>query len=114
MTIRGHVDPPAALDQAPPPTLAQETPERPMNSSADEPRTEIRLATPFETARILGVKPQTLAKWRLKGTGPLFRKFGSRVMYAVPDLEAFVAAAARESTSQNAAPSIPTVEHRRK
>jgi hypothetical protein len=33
------------------------------------------------TAEILGVRPQTLATWRSKGRGPMFRKSGRRVEY---------------------------------
>ena len=64
----------------------------------------VRLLTTADAARLLGLQPQTLAKWRWAGTGPRFVRLGRRVMYNLRDLEAFVEAGARESTSQNAAP----------
>lgn len=47
----------------------------------------------------LGVQPITLCKWRLNGSGPLYRKLGRRVVYLRKDLDAFLEAAARRSTS---------------
>lgn len=37
-------------------------------------------------AEFLGLSPRTLERWRLDGKGPIFRKLGSRVMYAESDL----------------------------
>jgi DNA-binding CsgD family transcriptional regulator len=37
----------------------------------------MRLLTNQQTAELLGIKPNTLEIWRLKGRGPLFRKLGS-------------------------------------
>jgi predicted site-specific integrase-resolvase len=50
-------------------------------------------------ARLLGVAPATLERWRWAGRGPRYRKLGRCVRYALEDLEAFVAASARTSTS---------------
>jgi hypothetical protein len=45
-------------------------------------------------AAILGVKPSVLRKWYYQGRGPAATKLGDtkqgRVMYAIPDLEAWV------------------------
>ena len=41
-------------------------------------------------ARYLGLKPQTLAKWALDGTGPRFFRVGGRIFYFKHDLDAFV------------------------
>lgn len=44
-------------------------------------------------ARLLGVRPRTLAEWRKRGVGPAFVRLGrkhSRVLYRTEDLEAFV------------------------
>jgi predicted DNA-binding transcriptional regulator AlpA len=61
------------------------------------------LLTGPETARYLGIKPQTLRKWRLTGHGPPFVRIGesprSRVAYRVSDIEAWVAARTFESTA---------------
>ena len=44
-----------------------------------------------EAARLLGVKPSTLEKWRNTGGGPIFIKVGVRtIRYAREDLEAFL------------------------
>lgn len=55
-----------------------------------------------EAARLLDLSPRTLEKHRCEGTGPIYRKLGGRVVYSVADLEAWVEAAARQSTSQAA------------
>lgn len=52
-----------------------------------------------EAARILGLSPRTLEKYRCHGSGPTFRKLGGRVVYAVDDLEAWADQAACRSTS---------------
>jgi len=61
------------------------------------------LLTSPETARYLGIKPQTLRKWRLTGHGPPYVRLGdsprSRVAYKLSDLEAWVAARTFESTA---------------
>lgn len=40
-----------------------------------------------EAALFLGLSPRTLEKHRTYGTGPLYRKLGSRVVYATADLQ---------------------------
>ena len=55
-----------------------------------------------EAARLLDLSPRTLEKHRCDGTGPIFHKLGGRVVYAVSDLHAWVAASARQSTSEAA------------
>ena len=47
-----------------------------------------RYVRTHEAARILGISPRTLEKYRCHGSGPTFRKLGGRVVYAVGDLEA--------------------------
>lgn len=53
-----------------------------------------------EAARLLDLSPRTLEKHRCDGTGPTYRKLGGRVVYAVADLEAWIEACARRSTSE--------------
>lgn len=53
-----------------------------------------------EAARYLNVASSTLNKWRVQGEGPRFAKIGGRVRYTPPDLEAYVAASLRRSTSE--------------
>lgn len=40
-------------------------------------------------ARFLSVSPRTLEDWRYRGGGPLYRKIGKSVRYAVRDLITF-------------------------
>jgi hypothetical protein len=50
-------------------------------------------------AALLGISPRTLEKYRVCGGGPTYRKLGARVLYAIEDLDAWVAQAIRNSTS---------------
>jgi hypothetical protein len=52
-----------------------------------------------DAAAFLGLSGRTLEKHRCTGTGPVFRKLGGRVVYAIDDLEAWAAERARNSTS---------------
>lgn len=58
------------------------------------------LLTPEQAAARLGVAKQSLAKWRVAGTGPVFAKVGSRVFYRPQDLDAWVETRLRRSTSE--------------
>jgi predicted DNA-binding transcriptional regulator AlpA len=60
-----------------------------------------------EAARLLDLSPRTLEKHRCDGTGPIYHKLGGRVVYAVADLQAWIEACARQSTSEPATPSLP-------
>lgn len=42
-----------------------------------------------EAAAYLGIAPATLSRWRWSKKGPVFRKFGGAVRYALPDVEAY-------------------------
>jgi predicted DNA-binding transcriptional regulator AlpA len=55
-----------------------------------------------EAARLLDLSPRTLEKHRCEGTGPVYRKLGGRVVYSVADLQTWVEASARHSTSEAA------------
>lgn len=63
------------------------------------------LRTP-EAARFLGLSGRTLEKHRTYGTGPIYRKIGGRVVYAVEDLKAWADRGAKTSTSD---PGVGTV-----
>ena len=52
-----------------------------------------------QAARRLGLSPSTLAKMRLSGNGPVFCKLGRRVVYRAADLDAYLEASRRHSTS---------------
>ena len=56
------------------------------------------LRTP-EAARFLGLSGRTLEKHRTFGTGPIYRKLGSRIVYALDDLQAWADRGLRQSTS---------------
>lgn len=53
-----------------------------------------------EASLVLRVKPVSLHRWRTKGTGPRFRKFGRKVYYLRSDLLAYIAGAAASSTTE--------------
>lgn len=69
--------------------------------SLPEIKTEAQLLTSNEAARWLRVSLSWLAKARLTGTGPLYRKIGRSVRYSEADLRSFVDKWAFRSTSQN-------------
>jgi predicted DNA-binding transcriptional regulator AlpA len=58
------------------------------------------LLTEREASHRLGLSVRTLQKWRLLGQGPRYLKLGQAVRYDPGDLEAFVQAARRRSTSE--------------
>jgi predicted DNA-binding transcriptional regulator AlpA len=65
----------------------------------DQPTTPTRFLDNREAAAFLNLSPRTLEKMRVEGSGPRFHKFGSRVRYAVVDLERWANARAYDSTS---------------
>jgi excisionase family DNA binding protein len=69
-----------------------------MQNSASTATTD-RYLTNAEAAAVLKLSPRTLEKLRVNGGGPRFRKFGSRVVYAREDLDAWANARVCESTS---------------
>lgn len=73
------------------------------------PRVTPRFLRTHDAATLLGLSGRTLEKHRCTGTGPIFRKLGGRVVYAIDDLEAWAAERARNSTSDPGpqAPSLP-------
>ncbi|WEX08504.1 helix-turn-helix domain-containing protein [Chelativorans sp. AA-79] len=59
-----------------------------------------------EAARLLGLSPRTLEKYRCEGMGPIYHKLGGRVVYTVTDLVAWIDACARRSTCEPLLPSL--------
>jgi predicted DNA-binding transcriptional regulator AlpA len=54
-----------------------------------------------QAARLLGLSPRTLERHRLAGTGPRYIVLGRRlVRYRLMDIEAWIAANGRHSTSE--------------
>ena len=57
---------------------------------------------PTQAADYLGLKPSTLAKWRVRGDGPRYAKLGRKiVVYETDDLDQWVAGQKRSSTSES-------------
>lgn len=65
-----------------------------------------RFVRTIEAARLLGLSPRTLEKHRCDGTGPIYHKLGGRVVYSIADLQGWIDASARQSTSEAAAPRL--------
>lgn len=55
-----------------------------------------KFLTTQEVAAMLRTSPETCRYWRHIGRGPKSFKVGRRVLYAVEDVEAFIAEARRE------------------
>ena len=60
-----------------------------MNEFKENHQTE-NLLTRTEAAAFLRLKPQTLAAWSTRGTGPKICKLGGRVLYRMEDLQAYI------------------------
>jgi len=58
-----------------------------------------QLMTPQQAAEYIGVAKHTLARWRCEGDGPQFLKLGGPVRYDVADLDTWIDARRRRSTS---------------
>ena len=54
-----------------------------------------------QAAEYLGLSPRTLDRYRVKGSGPVYLKFGGRVRYLAADLEAWAENRRRTSTSDD-------------
>ena len=52
-----------------------------------------------DAAFYLGLSPKTLEKMRVRGNGPKFFKFGSRVLYSIDSLEQWAQSNLRQSTT---------------
>ena len=59
-----------------------------------------RLLTPGELASRLVITTKTLEKWRQLGVGPIWTKVGSRVRYALVDVETWQAQQRRGTTRE--------------
>ena len=68
------------------------------------------LKTP-DAAIHLGLSARTLEKHRCFGTGPVFRRLGGRIVYAIDDLEAWAALGSRRSTSDPGNGTVHPAKH---
>ncbi|WP_416211064.1 helix-turn-helix transcriptional regulator [Nitrospirillum sp. BR 11828] len=76
-------------------TYRKKSPLRP-NPSAEV------LFTSSETAQLLGISPQTLAHWRVRGTSPKYLVLNPRcIRYRASDVLAWLEARSQESTAEN-------------
>ncbi len=66
-----------------------------------------------EAAAFLGLSPRTLEKHRTYGTGPLFRKLGGCVVYAIDELEAWAERGTVASTSDPRGSVLPALPSNR-
>jgi hypothetical protein len=58
--------------------------------TATVPTSKVFLDAPSLASRWGGaITTSTLAKWRMRGEGPRFLKLGSRVLYALDEIEAW-------------------------
>ncbi len=60
---------------------------------------DTQMLNTVDAAQSLGLSPRTLEKYRCVGGGPTFRKLGGRVVYAIADLEGWIAGSACRTTS---------------
>jgi hypothetical protein len=59
----------------------------------------VTFLTTLEAGEYLKLSKRTLEKHRLSGTGPIYRKLGGRVVYALEDLQHWADRGRRRSTS---------------
>lgn len=78
---------------------------RPQPSGRADPA-GLRFLRTQEAGAYIGLSARTLEKHRTYGTGPVYRKLGNRVVYALEELEAWAAIGTRRSTSD---PGVGTV-----
>src|SRR6266496_3193213 len=67
--------------------------------SASEPFAEDLPLSSDAAARYLGIQPNTLARWRMNGQGPVWEKHGRRVLYYRADILAYRQARRRLGTA---------------
>ncbi len=79
--------------------------------TATTPELPPRYLRTTEAARFLSLSGRTLEKHRTYGTGPAYRKLGGRVVYALDDLQAWVARGAMTSTSDPRGSVLPAKRH---
>jgi hypothetical protein len=63
--------------------------------------------SPAQLAAIYPITVNTLAKHRVAGTGVPFTRWGRRILYKTSDIEEYLAANARKSTSAQSPPPCP-------
>ena len=59
-----------------------------------------QLLTQKRLADLIDVSERTLERWRVEGSGPAFVKAGRKVLYLPDDVNDWLAASRRKSTSE--------------
>jgi phage terminase Nu1 subunit (DNA packaging protein) len=59
-----------------------------------------KLLTQQRLSDLIDVSERTLERWRVEGTGPAFVKAGRKVLYQPEDVDNWLAASRRQSTSE--------------
>ena len=97
--VAASLSPPAAGAAVPPRKFEND------DKGGDAPMTErdTKYLDTREAADFLGLSNRTLDRYRVTGEGPAFHKFGSRIRYALADLEAWAGARRMRSTSEEGA-----------
>lgn len=67
-----------------------------MTTAVDSSR---HMLDPAQLAAELGVRTETLYRWRRKGYGPRFTRVGSLIRYSRPDIDAWLAARTEGTTA---------------
>jgi hypothetical protein len=69
--------------------------------------------TTIEAAGFLGVQPQTLRYWRMKGRGPAYERDGRAISYAVSELVAWRPLIGKRvpATSDTAETAVESADH---
>ena len=57
-------------------------------------------------SELIDVSERTFERWRVEGTGPAFVKAGRKVLYRANDVEAWLLATRRQSTSSSSGNSL--------
>jgi predicted DNA-binding transcriptional regulator AlpA len=104
VTVRG--DPVAAAPSEP----VRDSGQR-LGKRAEAPASDALLNT-SQAAQCLGVSESFLAKARMQGTGPPYRKLGRSVRYAQEDLKEYLLACSRTSTADQQASPEPVTRQR--
>ncbi len=59
-----------------------------------------QLLTQQRLSDLIDVSERSLERWRVEGTGPAFVKAGRKVLYRAVDVDDWLAASRRKSTSE--------------
>ncbi len=60
-----------------------------------------RYLNTHQAGEYLGLSPRTLDRYRVKGSGPVYHRFGGRIRYLAADLDAWAEGRRRTSTSDD-------------